>query len=164
MKKIFFYIISLILLGITTFSCTSECFVSKESKLGISFLDSTTYKAKNIARITIQGVNNDSILYNDTTVSAVYLPLHSNQTATNYKLILPTKVEGKTTPDTILMEINHIPTPQLISEECGCTMFHQLNDVKLINNTYNFRVDITNTNITNIETNNDKETHIKILH
>ena len=75
---------------------------------------------------------------------------------------MPTRVEGKTTPDTVLLHINHTPMPQLISEECGCAMFHIVNEANLLNNTYNFKLDIVNPNITNI--NNDKETPIKILH
>lgn len=164
MKKALVYIISIVALATISFSCTSECYVSKESKLGISFLDSTTYKAKNISELTVQGVLNDSILYNNTTVSAIYLPLRSNQTATNYNLILPTRVEGKTTPDTIILHIDHQPTPQLVNEKCGCSMFHVINDIKLINNTYNFKLDITNSHVTNDKTYNDKETQVKILH
>jgi hypothetical protein len=162
MRKALVYIISIVTLATISFSCTSECYVSKESKLGISFLDSLTFKAKNISGLTVLGVLNDSILYNNTTSSVIYLPLRSNQTATNYRFILPTRIEGKNTPDTILLHINHTPKPQLISEECGCSMFHLLNDAKLLNNTYNFKLDIVDTNITNI--NNDKETQIKILH
>lgn len=162
MRKALVYIISIVTLATISFSCTSECYVSKESKLGISFLDSLTFKAKNISDLTVLGVLNDSILYNNTTSSVIYLPLRSNQTATNYRFILPTRIEGKGTPDTILLRIDHLPKPQLISEECGCTMFHMINDVQLINNTYNFKLDIVNTNVTNI--NNDKETQIKILH
>ena len=162
MKKALVYIISIIAIATISFSCTSECYVSKDSKLGISFIDSVSYKTKNISGLTVIGVGSDSILYNNTTLSAIYLPLHSNSTNTNYKFILPTKVEGKTTPDTIFLHIDHTPKPQLISEECGCTMFHVINDAKIINNTYNFKLDIVNSNITNI--NNDKETPIKILH
>ena len=161
MKKILIYITSIFVAGVAM-SCSSECFVSKEGKLGISFLDSISYKPKNINNLTIIGVGSDSILYNNASLSAIYLPLHSDNTSTSFKFILPTKVEGKNTPDTILLHINHTPKPQLISEECGCSMFHLLNDAKLLNNTYNFKLDIVDTNITNI--NNDKETQIKILH
>lgn len=162
MKKALVYIISIVTLAAISFSCTSECYVSKESKLGISFLDSVSYKAKNITGLTVIGVGSDSVLYNNASLSAIYLPLHSNQANTNYKFILPTRVEGKTTPDTVLLHINHTPMPQLISEECGCAMFHIVNEANLLNNTYNFKLDIVNPNITNI--NNDKETPIKILH
>jgi hypothetical protein len=163
MKKILVYIAS-IFTAVVAISCSSECYVSKESRLGISFLDSTNYKAKNIAELTVIGVENDSMLYNNATVSTIYLPLHSNRTETSYNLILPTRVAGKTTPDTILLYINHIPKPQLINEECGCAMFHTINDIKLINNTYNFKLDIINLNVTNDKTYNDKETQVKILH
>lgn len=161
MKKILIYIAS-IFVAAFAISCTSECYVSKESKLGISFIDSLTYKAKNITKLTVIGLGSDSVLYNNATLSAIYLPLHSDNTSTSFKFILPTKEEGKETPDTILLHINHTPKPQLISEECGCSMFHTLNDAQLINNTYNFKFDIVNSNITNIY--NDKETQIKILH
>ena len=164
MKKALVYIISIVTLATISFSCTSECYVSKESKLGISFLDSVSYKAKNITGLTVIGVGSDSVLYNNASLSAIYLPLHSNQANTNYKFILPTRVEGKTTPDTIVLHIDHQPTPQLVNEECGCSMFHVINDIKLINNTYNFKLDITNSHVTNDKTYNDKETQVKILH
>jgi hypothetical protein len=161
MKKILIYITS-IFIAVISFSCTSDCFVTKEGKLGISFLDSLSFKAKNIKGLTVVGVGSDSILYNNTSTSAIYLPLHSNNNVTDYRLILPTRVEGKTTPDTIILHVEHTPTPQLISEECGCAMFHHINNITLENNTYNFKMDIVNTNVTN--NNNDKETPVKILH
>ena len=160
MRKILFYISSIAILCITIISCTSECYVSKEAKLGISFIDSTTYKAKNITSFTAFGDGNDSILYKNASVSAIYLPLHSNSTVTDYKFVLPTRVEGKSTPDTITLHIEHTPIPQLISEECGCTMYHSLRDVTLENNTYNFKLQVTNQNVVN----DDSETCIKILH
>ena len=145
---------------ILTFSCTSECYVAKDSYVKISFLDSTTIKKKNITGLTVQGVLNDSILYKNSSVNLISLPLHISNNKTNYKFILPSRIEGSTAPDTILLHIDHTPKPQLISEECGCAMYHTINDITLINNTYNFRLDITNTNVTN----DDKEAHIKILH
>lgn len=162
MKKTLFYIVTIVFLGTITFSCTSECYVSKEGKLGISFLDSLTYKPKNIKGLTVVGVGSDSILHKNASLSAIYLPLHSNNNVTDYRLILPTRVEGKSTPDTIILHVEHTPTPQLISEECGCAMYHHINDITLENNTYNFKLDIVNTNVTN--NNNDKETPVKILH
>ena len=160
MRKTIIYITSIILLAIITFSCTSECYVAKESKIQISFLDSITYKKKNITELTVQGVSNDSILYSNVSVNLISLPLHNNQNETSYKFILPTRVAESTVPDTIILQINQTPKPQLISKECGCVMFHTINDVKLLNNTYNFKLDITNSNITN----DDKDSHIKILH
>ena len=166
MKKSIIYITSIIFLAVTSFSCTSECYVSKDSNLSISFIDSITFKTKNISELTVQGVANDSILYNNKTVNLISLPLHYNDNVTEYKLILPsrtkdsTTVDSITTYDTIILHVEHTPQPQLISEECGCTMFQIINDATLINNTYNFKLDITNSNVTN----DDKETHIKILH
>ena len=159
MRKTFVYIIS-IFVAIIAFSCTSDCFVTRESKLGISFLDSTTYKAKNLTSLTVFGVGSDSILYKSTSASAIYLPLKSNSNITDYNIVLPTRAEGKGTPDTIILHIEHTPKPQLISEECGCTMYHIINSATLENNTYNFKVDITTPNVIN----DDTETNIKILH
>lgn len=167
MRKTLIYFISIIFFGAICFSCTSECYVSTEATLGISFLDSTTYKAKKISNLKVMGVLNDSILYNNATVSAIYLPLRSNDTNTNYRLILPTKTEGKETPDTIFLHIDHTPKPQLISEECGCAMYHELHDAKLVNNTYNFKIQVTNQNVQISDltvSKDDKETNIKILH
>lgn len=166
MKKIIVYIISIITLGLLI-SCGSECYVQQMSSLSISFLDSTTYKAKNISGLTVIGLNNDSILYNNRTLSSVQLPLHFNETHTVFRFILPTRVEGNTVPDTILLKIDHTPKPQLVSKECGCVMFHTLHDAKLINNTYNFKLQITNTNVVNDgqTTSTDKKiSNIKILH
>lgn len=159
MRKTLVYIIS-IFVAVVALSCTSDCFVSKEAKLGISFLDSTKYKAKNITSLTVWGVDNDSILYNNASLSAIYLPLHSNSNITDYKFVLPTRTEGKETPDTIILHIEHTPLPQLISEECGCTMYHTINNATLENNTYDFKILVTNPNVVN----DDTETNIKILH
>ena len=89
MKKILIYIASIFVVAFAI-SCTSECYVSKESKLGISFIDSLTYKAKNITKLTVIGVGSDSVLYNNATLSAIYLPLQSDNTSTSFKFILPT--------------------------------------------------------------------------
>jgi hypothetical protein len=165
MKKILVYIVS-VFVAVTAIGCTSDCYVSRESKLGISLIDSTTYKAKTLKGLTVIGVGSDSILYNNANVSAIYIPLHINNNITDYKLILPTIVEGKATPDTILLHIEHTPMPQLISEECGCAMFHRINNVTLENNTYNFKMQVTNPNVVNDdnETDINKDTNIKILH
>ena len=160
MKKALIYIGSIAFLALAMLSCTAECYVAKESKLGISFLDSISYKKKNISSLTVLGLDNDSVLYYNANVSAIYLPLHINNNNTKYRVILPTRVAEKTTPDTILLNIDHTPMPQLISEECGCAMFHSLQNVALENNTYNSKLDITNPNVIN----DDKETNIKILH
>jgi hypothetical protein len=106
------------------------------------------------------GVDNDSILYNNAWLSAICLPLHSNSNITDYKFVLPTRIEGKETPDTIILHIEHTPLPQLISEECGCTMYHTINNATLENNTYDFKILVTNPNVVN----DDTETNIKILH
>lgn len=169
MRKTLIYIISFFV-AIVTFSCTSDCFVTREARLGISFLDSTTYKAKNITSLTVFGVGSDSILYKNTSASAIYLPLKSNSNVTDYNIVLPTRVEGKDTPDTIILHVEHTPMPQLLSEECGCTMYHIINDVNLVNNTYNFKLtiasrDVINENSTTSSSNkNDNTTQVKILH
>ena len=102
---------------------------------------------------------NDSILYNNATVSSISLPLHSNHTQTVFRLILPGRVD-ENIPDTILLSVDHTPKPQLVSEECGCVMFHTINEAKLLNNTYNFKLQITNPNVVN----DGENSNIKILH
>ena len=159
MKKIFSYIISLTFLVIALSACRSECYVQQIATLKIGFLDSVSYKAKNISGLTVIGLLNDSILYNNTTKSSIELPLHSNQTQTVYRLILPARVNTGA-KDTILLNVDHTPKPQLVSPECGCVMFHTINDAKLINNTYNFKMQLTNPNVVN----DGENSNIKILH
>ena len=159
MKKIFSYIISLTFLVIALSACRSECYVKQIATLKIGFLDSVSYKAKNISGLTVIGLLNDSILYNNTTKSSIELPLHSNQTQTVYRLILPARVNTGA-KDTILLNVDHTPKPQLVSPECGCVMFHTINDAKLINNTYNFKMQLTNPNVVN----DGENSNIKILH
>lgn len=159
MKKIFSYIISLTFLAIALSACRSECYVQQIATLKIGFLDSVSYKAKNISGLTVIGLLNDSILYNNTTKSSIELPLHSNQTQTVYRLILPARVNTGA-KDTILLNVDHTPKPQLVSLECGCVMFHTINDAKLINNTYNFKMQLTNPNVVN----DGEDSNIKILH
>lgn len=159
MKKIFSYIISFTFLAIALSACRSECYVQQIATLKIGFLDSVSYKAKNISGLTVIGLLNDSILYNNTTKSSIELPLHSNQTQTVYRLILPARVNTGA-KDTILLNVDHTPNPQLVSPECGCVMFHTINDAKLINNTYNFKMQLTNPNVVN----DGEDSNIKILH
>lgn len=159
MKKILSYIISIAAIGLIFSACTSECYVQQRALVNISFIDSLTFKEKDINGLTVCGLLNDSILYNNAKVKSIDLPLHFNETRSVFKLILPNQADN-TIKDTILLNIDHTPKPQLVSQECGCVMFHTLNDVSLHKNTYNFSISINDPNVVN----DGQRANIKIFH
>lgn len=72
--------------------------------------------------ITVQGVDNDSVLYNNTyTVSQLLLPLRNDTNITTYSLV------WHDTEDKVY--IKHDNTQRFISMACGCVIYHTIDDV-----------------------------------
>ena len=72
--------------------------------------------------ITVQGVGNDSVLYdNQKSVSSLFLPLRTDASSTAYSI----KAYGKT--DTLY--VNHENNINFISLACGCFVYHTIYDV-----------------------------------
>ena len=73
--------------------------------------------------ITVQGVGNDSVLYNNTkNVKQVWLPLRGDTTITAYNLTWQGKTET--------LYIQHTRSSQVfVSMACGCIIFHHIEKV-----------------------------------
>ena len=110
-------------------ACTSsdgECRKSKVVVMGVSLYktifdaDAEAYVTSPITeRLTIKGVTNDSILYNDQPVSSFVLPLHALQPVTSFVV-----QRGTLGTDTIV--IFHENSTNFISLECGCFVYHTI--------------------------------------
>lgn len=84
--------------------------------------DSTYVTYERFDSVTVQGVGNDSILYNNAkSVAKLYLPFRPDTTVTAYSIIYHDK------PDTLY--IKHDNTVQFISLACGEVVFHTIESV-----------------------------------
>ncbi len=110
-------------------SKSNTCLISSDIALQISFysdsidtLGNRVEYIKPIDSLTIQGVGNDSVIYdNSTLVSTVSLPLHHTNTSTRFAML----ING--TPDTLT--INHTNNDLFVSLECGCFTLHTIQDI-----------------------------------
>jgi hypothetical protein len=137
-----------ILLGLL--SCTQgSCFEETESYLKASFYFNTTLTTPD--SLTLYGLNNDSIIYNQATgVQPAKIPLNSSTESCTFII----KING--VADTI--EFHYSNYPHLISKECGYTFYHQL-DTGLNNpNTRTYhaikKIYVSNRTITNLNVEN----------
>lgn len=104
-----------------------------------------------IDSITIQGVGSDSILYdNKKSVRSVDLPLHKTTNKTQFVF------SNETYLDTLTIE--HINTENFISLECGCFIYHTIEQAYSTGSWID-SIAVVNTEIT---TNNAKE-HIQLF-
>lgn len=72
--------------------------------------------------ISVQGINNDSVLYtNQHNLDALWLPLRPDTSVTAFSLLWHNQY------DTIY--IRHDNTLRFISHACGCTIFHTIDSV-----------------------------------
>jgi hypothetical protein len=138
-------------------ACNNNCYVPTRALLGVAFMDSAQLKPVTVKQLTIKGEGNDSILYNASSEQSVFLPLHQNQTVTRFEMSFLRHKED-TIPTAYTLEIKHQPYPQLISEECGCTMFHTIESAQLYNDTDTLDVEVYSSNIINVE----GDVHVKV--
>ena len=110
--------------------CTvdKQCRVTYKINMQAVFLgdsvsaDSTYISYERYDSVTVQGVGNDSILYdNAKSVTTLYLPFRPDTTVTAYSIIYHDK------RDTLY--IQHDNTVQFISLACGEVVFHTIEKV-----------------------------------
>jgi hypothetical protein len=129
-------------------SCTpGSCFEETESYLKASFYSYETRKLTVPDSLTLNGLNNDSIIYNKSAkVQPALIPLNSSQDSCIFAII----INGVT--DTIQFRYNSYP--HLISKECGYTFYHHLDTVipkyHAIREIITSNRTITNLNVENI--------------
>lgn len=128
------------ILFITGCQGDEQCRKENIVQMRMVFLDIETNKTYNADSITIQGVGNDSILYNNRkSISSIELPLHKTQERTQFA------ISSGDLKDTItLCHTNH---DTFISLECGCFVYHTLNKV-WSNHTWIDSISIINPEIT----------------
>ena len=143
--------------GMVLASCTSECYESRRSLLGVAFMDSLTLKPLTVQRLTVQGVGSDSVLYNNVSVSSVYLPLHITQEVTEYEFTINPATEEEPAISFIL-SVDCNLRPFFVSKECGCVASYYINGMSFTPNTFVKKAEIYKAEILNLE----GDVHIKI--
>ncbi|MBQ6766600.1 MAG: hypothetical protein IJP50_06310 [Paludibacteraceae bacterium] len=143
--------------GVVLASCTSECYESRRSLLGVAFLDSISLKPLTVQRLTVKGVGSDSILYNNVNVNSVFLPLHITQEKTEYEFVIKPATEEEVTVSFVLT-VNCNVRPFFVNKECGCVASYYIKDMSYTSNTFVKKAEIYKAEILNLE----GDVHIKI--
>lgn len=147
------------LLAISSCENDGECRKDKYVVVKMGFYQSTlnettseyTVSSLSIDSITVQGIGNDSVLYNNAkSKSEIDLPLNPNGNQTSYRVVF------NETADTIT--ILHQDTLQYLSLECGCLKTFVIDTVLTTNNF------IDSVKISNYTVNTTDAEHIKIYH
>lgn len=135
-------------------ACTPDEQCRKESiiNMEITFYNDSTLQKASVDSITIYGVDNDSILYNNQkSVSSVALPLQKTKNETQYVFT------NGTYTDTLTIE--HTNTDNFISIECGCFVYHNITNV-YSQKTWIDSIAIINPDVT---TTNYEDEHLQIF-
>jgi hypothetical protein len=122
MKRIFSGGLFIAITGILlfSFSCAPQaCLENTEAYLKASFFDSAAKKLSPPAKLTLSGLNNDSIIYSNTArIQPALIPLN-NKTDSSVFVITINGVS-----DTV--KFLYSSYPHLISKECGYTFYHRI--------------------------------------
>lgn len=140
-------------------SCKKNCYSPSRSLAGVLFVDSVTRKAYTVKNLTVKAIDNDTILYNNVSVSAVYLPLHLSKNETTYTFTVVPATEGGSAV-TYNLTLYHRMEPQFVSPECGCVPTYLLDSVKVDNNAAFKKMELYNKFVQNIE----QDAHVKIYY
>lgn len=138
-------------------ACDNHCYVPQKTALGIAFIDSATLKPYTVTELTLKGVGNDSILYNNVSASTVFIPLKQAAPQTDFEIAFK-RNDPQATQQQYLLSVTYNAYPQLINPECGCVMFYELNSAACGNETEVLNVEIYNKNVENIQS----DVHLKI--
>lgn len=99
-----------------------------------------------IDSVTVQGVGNDSVLYdNEKGVTSLSLPLKKDANETRYSLKLNEYTDE--------LVIRHQNRDYFVSLACGCFVYHTIDDAYSTANAVN-RVEIINSSVENTEQDN----------
>lgn len=156
MKRLLLIFIPLLLLAA---SCGNNCYVPQRAQAGVAFMDSTGLQPKDLYRVTVKGMGNDSLLYDAVaSLSVIYLPLKNSETSTQFEVTCQLSSDEGAMLQNYLLTIQHTNYPQLISPECGCVMFHTITDAQFVGQEGASMVEIYNPQVVNIE----QDVHIKV--
>lgn len=157
MRKFSKYCLLTVAMTFALSACDSndgECRQDKAVGLGVAFFQTTfsstteSYVASAMSdSMTVYGLDNDSLIANRSYRSSVNLPLRVLDNRSVYVV-----QRGSSTPDTVI--INHQNENTFLSLECGCVVYHTVDNVM----TTNHQIDsvtvmtpqVVNTSTTNI--------------
>jgi len=150
MKKFIPENLLIIMPGIILFliSCTNDsCFEETESYLKVSFYSNITKKQVAPDSLTLYGLNNDSLIYDQKSkVQPAHIPL--NASTNNCAFVI--KIND--VADTI--EFLYSSYPHLISKECGYTFYHHLDTLPVYTKHAIIDIYTSNKTITNLDVEN----------
>lgn len=149
--------LSAVVVCVALTSCTTDCYESKRTLLGVAFIDSLSLKPITIQRLTVKGAGSDSVLYNNVSVSTIYLPMHITQELTEYEFAIAPETEEEEMVF-FTLSVNHTTRPFFVSKECGCIASHEVFEVCYTPNKLVKSIDIYNSSVLNVE----NDIHIKI--
>ena len=124
------YILFLLVLGLTFAACEPDTECRTANNIGMQMVfaldsmrgDTALVSFSRFDTLTVQGVGNDSVLYDkQTNVTSVFLPLRTDTTLTAYAM----SAYGK--KDTLY--ISHDNNVIFVSLACGCFVYHTINSV-----------------------------------
>lgn len=115
-------------LGLVSCQPDTVCRQDNTVALGISvqylFTDSAgnTTTLNTLDSISVQGINNDSVLYtNQHNLDALWLPLRPDTSITAFTMLWHNQYDT--------LYIRHDNTLRFISHACGCTIYHTIDSV-----------------------------------
>ncbi len=127
----------------TIFSCEEFCEESNRTAVVVNFYDISTGAAKTMTKMSIKGVDNDSMLYRKVNITGALCPLNPTVDVTGYVI-----TNDSIIADTII--ISYTRHNGFISSECGCVTYSDITDVKLTTNHSIKEIKITNPSVTTV--------------
>ena len=99
--------------------------MSNQYAVQVAFISAYTGKDSTLTSLSVNGVGNDSLIYDSATVKSIYLPLKFNDQSTRF--VLKTFLAGVPRQDTITLLASK--TPHYVSGEDGFAFDFQLSKV-----------------------------------
>jgi hypothetical protein len=123
-------------------SCDEFCEVSNRTAMVVKFYTLGTDSARTMNNMSIQGVGNDSVLYDAANLSSALFPLNPNADVTGYVI----------TNDTVAVDtitVTYARHNGFISSECGCVTYSDISEIKTTNHSIR-EIKITNAGVSTV--------------
>lgn len=128
----------------------------QKARMGLTFLSASTQRVQVPGAVTIQGIGSDSVLYSASSASSFYLPLKNAADSTAFNIAITNDTLTLSTELTVW----HKNKPQLVSEECGCVVFHVIDSIRFTLLPESWNVSIYDSNVLNVE--NASHVHVTL--
>ncbi|MDD2560136.1 MAG: DUF6452 family protein [Bacteroidales bacterium] len=119
-------VLTLLLVVFQACASNPNCYESKEVLVYCGFYSGETGKAGSIEKVSLRGLDNDSLIYDNKTLSKLALPLRSD--AQESVFIIEVQQSSALFRDSL--RISHSNNEWFISMECGCIVLHTLLDAR----------------------------------